>query len=464
MVGNYQSTIVFCLFLPILLVNAQESTTEDSSKEDLKEPPIDISALFRISYFVRDNATLDLAAKFVNEAHNHNITLKDVIEVTKMDTYSFTFINGLLERFDIHPEEFITVESLESAFNALNISILSIYKELVTKGFVPDAKKNVPEILDVLGIDQAEFNNIILYGSDADLFKLLKSSNITGEGVKSAFNIIGKTPSDFYDFIRPSIFAQIKLYSLDTLLYQLHQFDIGEKQLKDVLEAFEVAPNDLYGVESFRAAFEQFVDEINKEYTIGVLYSNSEVATANSVLKKIGEYQYSIGVSAAAVDTSTTYPVSEFKLFDDQCSFTPLILNVGALSGRNPAVVADSYNTTHLLGNCKYITTDGSLLLVEEVTSAHNHKVDLKVELSNIELYKVGSPLFCDDKLFGLAEERKDNSVGFRTFYCDPDNSGHTTIFPSSDSTVLHYSKITLFTGLSVLFLGSTIFNSLIFM
>lgn len=420
--------------------------------------PIDTSSILLIKFDLKDESVNQVASQIIYNATSTNITVNDLVELTQAETLNLTVINEALDQLDLTSTDLFDFGSLETAFTELNISALTVYRKLLDE-FIPDPRQNVPRLLDTFEIDQSNFNDVILYGTDADLFTILKSANFSEENVQQAFNaILGKTPSDLYDFVKPLIFPRIRVYSIERLLEIVKKSELTPKHFEDVLDVFRVSRARYDEVPVFKASLNDYIKAINNLELYGTLVNWNNIATVNLVYNR---YQHLKSVANMYVETIATprinYKVANIEAYSDDCLYGPVIVNFeGNYKGRTIEITEDYPADNHHVHGCYYVVTTatgGGVLISEKLTHVHYKQFSLIADVSNTTEFKTGSPLICNNQLYGVAEDINKGRIGFRSFNCDGPSPDTTTIFaddPSVASTLV-FIQAPAFIGLFVI-------------
>lgn len=450
---------VLVLLLSVDLVQLQETTEDALSVETTTQyvaVPINATYLSSVKYYLKDESFDDVAAIIIaNNASLYNISLPDLLQVTDIENKNFSDISKVLDGFDLASQEVFNFENIEAAFGELNISLLTLYSR-IRVGFIPDASTNIPLLQEQLGINGAEFDSTILYGNDSSLFKILKESNFSSENIKKAFGIINKTPSDLYTFVKPYVFEKVKDYPLERLLEVSKEQGIEQNHLKDLLKALNVTPDKYQAVPALKNALEDFEAMINRVEILATGISQESLVTVNSVAVKLRNLREIADLFVEPQDNSnTTFRVNTTKIdsFDDSCLYGPIVLSPEGY--RSPIdIEVEANDSTHHLSDCTYVTVINNTFVEESIPTVHNNKLTIIADFPNVTIFKIGSPLFCSGKLYGVAEELNGNQIGFRPFYCDPDATDSTTIFAESAavSCTRSYFLLTVVLGLLSLF------------
>lgn len=434
--------MVLVVALSLDLVDLQETTENALSDEvttQFDAVPIDSTYLSSVKYYIKEEGFDDVAASLItNNASFYNLSLPDLLEVTEVNDKNFTEISQVLDSFDLASEEVFNFENIESVFDELNISLLAVYRKMISDNFIPDPRINIPLLQEQLGIDKAEFDDTILYGNDSSLFRILRESNFSSENIQKAFAIIGKTPSDFYEFVKPFIFEKLVEYSLPRLVEVSQRQGIQESHVKDLLGAFNVTSSKYQAVPAFKNAFQEFTNLLNNVEIVATRVSSTQLVSVNQVATKWKNVRNVADLYVEPLDDSLIkYKVATTDSHNDDCLYGPIVLrpeNYNLLIG--DVEIAQDYETHHMT-DCKYVTVIDNTFVEEDIPTAHNNKLNIISDFANATLFKVGSPLFCLGKLYGIAEELKGNEIGFRTFYCDPEIFDTTTIFSESSTGAL---------------------------
>lgn len=408
-------------------------TPSDSYQETSVVPPIplNISSFVRIKFYLSENGSLRLASELVaKNITTYNITIRDIIEVTQLDKFNFSQISVLLDKFDLTSADLCNFDTLEFVFKQLNISILAVYQQL--KNSLADPRNDIPKVLEILGIDSVQFNNIIAYGTDDELFSFLKAQNITAESVQKVYETFGKTPSDTYEFIKGFVFAKVGDYDLQLVIDYLNNRGISANQFQEVLIAAGVNKEDFYRAESFRKAFLDFVDVINQKEYLGIVLNPFQVTTVKSVQNRWNSLKEYADIFVENVDNNPII-VQQIAPFDNDCTYGPILLSVNIRAAENNTSAITDGDDFEEIDQCTYVTLfNDTFLISEEVRVSQTTTQNIVAQFTNSSIFKIGSPLFCKRMLYGLAEQKKESKVGFRTFSCDPEEPLVTTILPES--------------------------------
>lgn len=407
--------------------------------------PIDLSSIFSIKFDLKEESVNQVAAQVVYNGTEANITVNDLVELTEAESLNLTVVNEVLDKLDLSSPDLFDFNSLESAFTELNVSALAVYRRMLEE-FIPQPRENVPRLLDTFDINQSTFNDVILYGNDTDLFNILKSANFSEENVQKAFDIIGKTPSNLYDFLKPIIFPNIRVYPIERLLNIVKSNGLTPKHFEDVLDIFELSRARYNAIPSFRNALTDYVNQINNVELYGTLVNVSEIATVNFVYNR---YEHLHRVANAYVESvvtpRTSYKVTYINAYTDDCLYGPVIVKFEGSSAGKAVAIAQDYGEHHIHG-CHYVVATGGPLIKEKLDHVDYKQYSLVAEVSNSTELKIGSPLICYDYLYGVAEDISKGRIGFRSFHCDGSVLDTTTIFAddASAATRVHYAINTI--------------------
>lgn len=426
------------LIVPSAITQENTTLTIDNITQSIETTteyilPIDSSSIFLIRFDLKEQGLNQIAAQVIYNATAANVTVNDLVELTQAETLNLTVANEVLDTLDLSSPELFNFDSLESVFNELNISVLSVYRKMLDE-FIPDARNNVPRLLDTFEIDQPTFNDAILYGTDADLFNILKAANFSENNVQIAFNITGKTPSDLYDFLKPIIFPRIRVYPIERLLSIVKTNGLTAKHFEDVLDIFELSRARYDSIPSFRDALTNYVSEINNLELYGTLVNINQIATVNFAYNR---YQHLQRVADAYVENTiiprVRYNVTDIDAYSDDCLYGPVIVKFEGSNGGKTVEITQEYPQHHIHG-CHYVVADKDGILISEAVHVHYNQYNLIADVSNSTEFKIGSPLICKNQLYGVAEDINKGRIGFRSFHCDGSLPDTTTIFADNAS------------------------------
>lgn len=394
--------------------------------------PIDAGSLLRLKFDLKEDNINEVAAQVIFNATAYNVTVSDLVALTDVENLNFTAIAGVLDQLDLANADLFNVETVQAAFAELNVSALDVYTRL-KNGYIPDPRTQVPRLLDVFEIDREHFLNTVSFGTDAELFEILKSANFSQENLMDAFDLIGKTPDSLYEFLKPTFLVKINDYPIEKFVEIVKSNKLTQKHLEDALDAFGVEKTRYDEIPAFRSAFSGLTEEFNRIEVYGVLTNFSEAVTINMVYSNYKHLRHVADLFAeTSTEPLTRRKVVEIDDYDDGCSYGPALLNLEGsdIVGR-PIAVTNDY-PEHRVSNCYYVSVVGTELVKEKFDHVHYSKHNLVAHKSNSTVLKRGSPLICHDVLYGLAEEDSGKRIGFRSFHCDDSVPDTTTIFASS--------------------------------
>lgn len=455
---------IFCIAVVCFLLTAGPSVAQETTGvidnitatiEATTTPPlsVDISSFLYVKYYVREDNINEVAAQLISNATAYNITVDDLLQLTQIESFNFTEVIRLLDQFDLTSGDLFNFQTIEATFKELNISILTIYRSMAAD-FIPEPRNNIPVLLSIFGINRTIFDDIILYGTDSDLFELLNAANFTAENVQTALQSIQKTTSDLYAFVKPTLFLSLKNYPISKLLNITTLHEITVKHFQDLLGAFNLRPENYFAILSFRNGISSYVDDINSVTLLALVTNATDVVSINLASTKYNSLKNTLDLYVEDPANATLRYKSDYiDSYNDGCLYGPVVLRPVGITARENLVIAEDYSQ-QTLENCQYVTVVGNVLVVYTIPTAHNSKNTIIAEATNETVFIRGSPIFCGGKLHGLAEEQSGTQIGFRTFYCDEEVPDTTTIFsPPSAASHCHLFELSSVIGLGFLYL-----------
>lgn len=248
--------------------------------------------------------------------------------------------------------------------------------------------------------------------------------------MKQVCEAFGKTPTEAYEFFKIFVFTKlrgkIEEYDLQKILNHLQTSNFSETHFREILKKVGVKKQDFGTVKSFRKAFSDFLDIMNQEEYLGIVLNFSYVATVGSVKDKFNSFREYADIYVETTENKR-FVVEKIINFNKERPCGPILLLVNiSTPENNTSIIAEEYDV-HENNHCTYVTLLNHTALIQEevqVTQIFNQSITAK--FTNNSVFKVGSPLFGKKGLYGLAEQIKNDSVNFTTFF--PPSIGEANI------------------------------------
>ncbi|CAH1099564.1 unnamed protein product [Psylliodes chrysocephalus] len=343
--------------------------------------------------------------------NSNNITTTDIISLYSLDYLTLSSTNDILKELHYKPSKALSIDGLEKYLSDFGIDFKDLYKAV----FITHLKLTgfpLRNFFIDLGVNIEDFANAIYFG-EPDPFEVFKKGNFSEKNLDTALEKLSKTKDDLFEACKIEILNNVRSKSTEEFLNILktHNFDRVE-----AMNLWKYLELDLESVERV-TVFADLLDQIkfNLENTsyLGILSAN-KVAINKEIYKNIKEKMELSKIFAQSIYDNTTVELKEEK---------PYYENIVTLSLEtdNFTTFIQVATTNKDLEHCQIITLENDTLIsqyVEKVTNK-NDTLEVSREDFNITSLIPGSPLICDNKVYGLAKEINNDEIVFDAFIVD---------------------------------------------
>ncbi|KAJ3642601.1 hypothetical protein Zmor_025365 [Zophobas morio] len=363
-----------------------------------------------------------------NSLEAHDITTRDIIQLSKLDTYDQNQLQQVFNFYDI--TEVYTVDNLEILLTSLNIKFGYFYRELTTK--LELTRSQVSEVVNSLSIPPEFWVAVSLDDYD-DIYNILRQGNYSEESVNAALQVSDKSITQVYTTARDIVREFTEKLPSPDFMKILTQNGWSKKSALTLYQALNITTPDVYAVEKFRNIFTNISDSLNQNISVGVFVGPQQLALHKFVFNHLQRLVDGVNIKVEANGVEITLKQTD--------SLGENIVEVATTqAGPDYIEIVSSYNTTE---NCTYVT-----LLDDQVSATSVEVTDLTIEQDGAQ-FILGTPLVCGGLLYGLAREENDSAIIFDDFYTEqnpPENDDFLDQESHNNKGILHMPLITVLT------------------
>ncbi|CAH1967477.1 unnamed protein product [Acanthoscelides obtectus] len=364
------------------------------------EPPIT-----SYDYIVKFTINMDenkVPYYIVNGIYNRfegNVTVDDVIQLYRIRQLSLNQAKLVLNSMDVPTDTVFSGDTFETVLKDLRLDFTTFYSNVFLLSFGTSGEP-LRIFLETLDIDLPAFTSSIVLGM-GDPLDVIKQGNFSN--LEPALNEIGKTPNDLYKASMNTFAdAAVKL-SLREFVEILKKNGLTEAKALILWNTIGIDVRDIYLNQDFNKLLLETNMDLRKD-VVGVLIGNNSIVTDINVGIFLKEAKQISRIEAKPLndtlelkDIKPAYSSFEsLAVLNFQSEHNTSYISYGMLNGKEE--------------NCTFITLRNDTIVTEIVTPV-DKKTHVEIESKMPSEYVIpGSPLVCDDKVYGLARDNGHSS------------------------------------------------------
>ncbi|XP_018322891.1 uncharacterized protein LOC108735431 [Agrilus planipennis] len=404
-----------------------------------------------------------------------NLSIYDVISLINLTDYTNAEIAEALSTLDLNisnPNDLINSYNLTwnkfgDFIHYIDTTVSEIYNSFVNILSSPNQK--MPVILDLVQINRNEFSSIFLFGTEEEKLDLLSNGTYSIEIFNQILEIANLTDAQLLSIVPLQKMARAivdRKFSYRGILDFIRTLEVTSNDLEKFYLALNVTLDELYSNELYQQSLRQLLRMLNKQQVIGTAISQHQLITSAASVDvfsadfirflngNVGQY---FTLQAHLVENDSEI----VPLFSDAVVPEILSKEIALYDLKYPLAlftkVSLNYNGSEWI-NCTYLSQLENGSLYQEQLDVQLGTSYLLSKKTNATVYVLGSPVFCDDKIHGLAIEEDEAMLKFTPMLPDVVEPPH--LIPIRDSATK--SMPTYITTLIVAFTGFKHFYPLI--
>ncbi|XP_072388501.1 uncharacterized protein [Diabrotica undecimpunctata] len=355
----------------------------------------------------------------VHAIYDGNFTTPaDLIMLYDIGNISLARTVEVLQKLKYNPSNVLSMKGVETILDDLNVRFKNFYNTIFLE------KLNISGVhlrnfLQALNINTAEFSEAMTYG-DEDPLVIFKKGNFSATSFQNALNIINATEDEFYSVCRDEIFRiVISGNSTSDVLSNLKTYKFDQREALQLWKIMNLTGENVENVPVFADLLTSLEDSLKDTTYLGVVTSNVQVGINEGVYDDIKDK-----MKLAKLYAQSIYNNNTAALISEKSDFTDLV--TFKVQNHNFTKYAQIATTKKDLTNCVFVTVNNGTVISTKIEIARYRDSEIRVELNLTQLIQ-GSPLICDNKVYGLAKEIDDGDIIFDTFKVNSDKSAVDT-------------------------------------
>lgn len=365
--------------------------------------------LFKLTALIDDSKVPAYLTDLIrNEPSKSNITSDDILTLYGLKNISLEKFVNLLTNLNISASAVLSQVGFEIFMNELGLDFSTIYRDLSDKLILTSSDKIT--FLDYLGVDARTLIIEVEFGNSS--YEIFKRGNLSSEAFINAIGVINKTTEQFFEVVLANVVNGVIQRTPEEILGILKRYEKNMNKLSQLWNLVNVAPEVPHQIEDFEKLFMEMASKIDGYSPLGILTDMNQIITNKAVVDLFQAQP--VKINAQYVGDNTTWNVS----YKQNASWTDIMVltvdNLQLLSNVSYAVLASDKID---LQNCVFFSINNGTLIYENVHTTQNNGDTLVFNSTIFKSYvPLGSPLVCDNKVYGLATNISTGIVTLNSF------------------------------------------------
>lgn len=364
--------------------------------------------LFKLSALIDDSKVPAYLTNLIqNEPSKSNISSDDILTLYGLKNITLEQFENLLTNLNISASTVLSQVGFEIFMNELGLDFSTIYRDLSDKLNLTSSNKIT--FLDYLGVDARSLIIEVEFGNSS--YEIFKKGNLSNEAFINAISVINKTTEQFFEVILANVVNGVIQRTPEEILRILKRYEGNLNKLTLLWNLVNVDLEVPHQIAVFEKLFIKMTSKIDGYSPLGILTDNNQITTNKAVVELFQEQP--IKINAQYIGDNTTWNVS-YKQNSSWADIMVLTLDNCQLTNVSYAVIASDKID---LQDCVFFSINNGTLIYENVSTTQNNGVTL---VFNSTIFKsdvpVGSPLVCDNKVYGLAKNISSGIVTLNSF------------------------------------------------
>lgn len=363
---------------------------------------------------------------------NCNVTLIDISEAINFKRFTTDVLAEAIGTLNISPNDAhnilalygVNVTTFHYLFQTFDVTFGEIYNNFVKT--LPSPGKTIPDILTILNVSLVDFMTAQAYGNDSARLEVLSKGNFSKANIEAVLKLTNNTVIDFLKFV-PLDRASKNLKKIDPteLTFFVKNLGVTSRNFQNFYKYLNVTPINFLTYPPFIKVVTDLYEHLNSEEILGVVVAPTKIVTVkngksldfykkqnSSLIMKYIYFHVELVenplvqyVIKNVLDQNLTYDSDKMVLVEIQVPFTGKV-----------AEITKIYNQS-TLAMCTYVTKQPyGGIYVEEQRKVLLDAYVIKMKKENGTVFNLGSPLFCNQKLYGVAVNESQTDINFATF------------------------------------------------
>ncbi|KAF5299598.1 hypothetical protein FQR65_LT09403 [Abscondita terminalis] len=333
-------------------------------------------------------------------------------------------ISNIVEAAELHK---FNASVLANSSKLLNVSSVNLYNAIKNCNMTVNSTLYYLNIFENPNRFFAEFS----FGTDYTRLMVLSTGNYSLSNIQLALKNTSLLITDVISCLPLSKVAKnIGKVNSTELTRFVQNLDINSHNVKILFSALNVSSSTFLNHTTFVNLRSNLTDYLNQDGALGVFISKTQVVTSKKAIPlQKNNIQFVLNythIFLQSQEAKLRYTISNISVGSDTFGNEFAVIDTKMTLLGKPSKIGLVSNETKIL-NCTYITKLHNDTLITE--NFHNasvlNKTHFRIVKSNTTMYTLGSPFYCQNRIFGLAILNNTQYIDFFKF-----NSSNITVEP----------------------------------
>lgn len=430
------------LFVLFPLVTTQITVATNQVTENITASPSPLLPEENFEYIIKlvfgleNEKVPEYLVNWIYENSN-DVTPSDIIALYSIGNVNLSTTTRILEELGYNPYNFFGVVGLENILMDLKLDFKNFYNTIFfnTLNVTGIELRNFLQKLD---INTNDFSNAMTYGEGNPL-EIFKKGNFSEGNVQNGLQDINKTKEELFEACKEEILLSVATKTTTEMITILNKYNFDNKKALQLWNFTKINIEDVNNITVFSNLLVDLKFSLDNITYLGI-FINKSIAINEIVLDNIENHLRLCKLFAQKLtkNNATVEIINTPTLYNKQIIILP---TVNSNNFTNPAEIS---TTTTDLYNCTFVTVENGTFTYQQVQKVviNDLRLQISSEFLNISELILGSPLICDNKVYGLAKDIDEGNVIFDTFVVEKGQSSGGSSFTFSTVLCLLYTII----------------------
>ncbi|XP_057669922.1 uncharacterized protein LOC130902107 [Diorhabda carinulata] len=356
--------------------------------------------------------------------NSNDVTPNDIISLYSINNWNLSTTTRVLEELGYNPHHFFSVDGLENILMELKLDFKNFYDTIFFRKLGVSGIQ-LRNFLKNLDINTNDFSNAMTYG-EGDPLEIFKKGNFSEENFQNGLQDMDKSKEELFEACKEEILLSVSTKTTNEIITVLNKYGFNKEKALKLWNFTNINIEDVNNIVVFSDLLDEFKFNLDNITYLGI-FINKSIAINQIVLENIKNNMRLCKLFAQKLsDYNATVEIMNMpKSYNQQIVTLPVVNRDNFTT--NPAEISATITDLH---NCTFITVENDAPIYQKVQNIVINDLNLQVNLDllNISKLVLGSPLICDNKVYGLAKNVEDGNVVFDTFVVEPSSGSSSTI------------------------------------
>lgn len=434
---------------------------------------IDLSSVVLLKCDLENDNMTDFFIKLaLNETRcpikNCNSTILDIVQAAELYKFNSSFLANSTKALNVSEVNIynafkncnLTVNSILHYFNIFETTFSEIYDVFVSH--LKNPVITIPNILKIVNVSSNSFLTELTFGTDLSRLQVLSTGNYSFDNIKLVMKNTSLTVTDMLSCLPLNkIVKNIEKVNSTRLSDFFNTLNVTSIDIKNFYFALNVSSNNFTNYTTFAKIRNDLDKYLNKDGTLGVFTSKTQVVTSSrAIMLQKSNIGFVLNYTTFYLQMPNS--TNKYKVQNVSLESKRFVKEVAVISSQSaflgaPSKIGLIYNATKIF-NCTYVTIlPNNTLTTENFNNAIVDKAFFKVIKSSKTIYTLSSPIYCQNRMYGLAVENNTQHIVFTKF-----KTYNITVHPTKPSppqTPNPNSSLKLFYNFTTVLLAIFIIN-----